>query len=451
MESRRFRFTKAALLAVKVPEGKQFVEVQDGEIRALRCRVNAGGRMTLFVDKTVKGKHVKKTLGQYHPGRGGKTVDDFRVQARAELTAIADDAQAWLEGEPEADAAEITLTDAFNRALGGSNRGAMAARDWNDSRDRFLAWMKKHNPAVTTWARVRRQHVKDYLAAQKPTAKNIERGRTELSANRKRLLLQPVTQTARYMWLEYEIPNVAERLGLSSRLTKPPAPVYMADVLAFLDHLKDAGEAHLEAGAALQGLAGLAVLEVLRLTWSKVDLKEGLIEVSGEVKNPYRNRVIPIPERAVEALKRAHANRPAETVQSIDGGRVVVSPSGAAFEGGNWSNYSMRIRRELRAWNAGIPWAPKDLRNAVMTLAALRGFSGDVLEQYVGHAPKTVTARNYIPRLSAASIGEAAQLEEQVGIFRRLVVNHVEAEIARVQANAKAKGGAKVEAVEVAK
>jgi len=99
--------------------------------------------------------------------------------------------------------------------------------------------------------------------------------------------MQPITQVSRHMWLEYEIPNVAERLGLGAKLNKPPAPVYLADVLAFLEHLRARGLASLEAGAALAGLGGLALLEVLRLAWGKVDLKHGLIEVSGEVKNQY--------------------------------------------------------------------------------------------------------------------------------------------------------------------
>ena len=68
-----------------------------------------------------------------------------------------------------------------------------------------------------------------------------------------------------------------------------------------------------------------------------------------------------------------------------------------------------------------------------MTLGALRGFAGDALEQYVGHAPRTVTARNYIPRLSSASIGEAAELESHMDTFRRLVVEPIEKEIEAIQ------------------
>ena len=64
-----------------------------------------------------------------------------------------------------------------------------------------------------------------------------------------------------------------------------------------------------------------------------------------------------------------------------------------------------------------------------MTLAALKGFSGDILEQYCGHAPSTVTARNYIPRLSSVGIGEAAQLKNAMETFRRLVTDLIDMEV----------------------
>jgi integrase len=425
----KLRFTKAELLAVVVPEGKPFIDVQDIQVPTLRCRITKGGRFMMHFNKKVGGRHVRRKLGDYLPGPGGKTLDDFRLMARAQHGKIDDDAQTWLEGDATRDAGDVTLAKAFELALKASRRGTLAVRDWNEARDKFTTWMKDNAPYVTTWERLRRQHVRDYLDSLQPGQLSLDRGMETLSPTRRRLLMQPIAQTARFMWHEYELPNVAERLGLSAKLAKTPAPVYLADVLKFLDHLKARGLAALEAGAALAGLAGLQLLEVIRLRWSRVDLERGLIEISGEVKNTYRNRVIPVPVRCLDALKRAHNNRPVERIQDMDGGPVVVSPAGRPFEGNSWMNYSKLMRTEFLAWNAEIKWAPKDLRNCVMTLAALRGFGGDVLEQYVGHAPRTVTARNYIPRLSPASIGEAAELENQMKNFRRLVTDLIDDEV----------------------
>lgn len=435
-KTRQFNFTKAELLKWqdRIPNGQRSIEVQDLQVKALRCRISETGRMTMFLDKKVGRKHVKRSLGEYLPGKGGNTVEGFRTRALAELVKIGADPQQWLEGQKPKVAEEITIADAFDLALKASNRGEMATRDWNESKARFITWLKANHPHIQTWARLRRQHVREYLDDQRPTKKSIERGVAELSATRKRLLMQPLTQTSRYMWLEHEIPNCAERMGLSARLNKTPAPVYLQDVLAFLNHLRatNTGVA-LEAGAALAGLAGLQLMEVLRLTWSKVDFSRGLIEISGETKNRYRNRVIPVPARCLDALKRARSMRQIEGVEEIDGGRVVTSPAGTPFEGKNWQNYSLRLKAEIRAWNSRIDWAPKDLRNCIMTLAALRGFSGDLLEQFVGHAPKSVTARNYIPRLSSASIGEAAELENAMETFRQLVVEPIEREIHAIE------------------
>ena len=437
---RCFKFNKADMLAVKVPDGKPFIEVQDSEVKALRCRVMASGKMTMFVDKKVEGRHIKKTLGEYIPGPGGSRGEDFRSKARGELVEINEDSTKWLEGEQPLDAETLTIKEAFDRTLKASDRGSMAQRDWHEASERFFKWMKENYPAIRTWSRVKRAHIKEYLEAQQPTKKNRERGITKLSPTRIRLLAQPITQVGRWAMLELEMSNPTGGLGLSTKLKDEPKPVYLADVLLFLDHLRDCKLASLEAGAALAGLGGLQLLEVLRLTWNKVDLGRGLVEISGEVKNRFRNRVIPLPGLCVEALKRAYAARPSETVQAMDGGAVITSPAGRPFYGTSWINYSKLIKAQMLLWNPRIGWSPKDLRNCILTLGTLNGFAGDVLEQYVGHAPRSVTARNYIPRLSSASIGEAAQLEHATKTFQDLVVDHVEQEIEVI-----AKGDKKVQ------
>ena len=265
----KIKFTKAALLAVTVPPGETRVEVFDSELKELGCRVSIFGTFTMFLRKKVAGRPVKKTLGRYTPGPGGQTVEDFRTKARGELGRISDNPEKWIEGETAIEAHEITIRGAFDFALAASKRGSMARRDWDDSRDRFTEWMRANYPHIGPWAKIRRQHIREYMEAQKPTRENLARGISSLSPTRLRLLMQPISQTARYMWLEYEIPNVAERLGVSSRLIKTPAPVYLEDILGFLDNLKERQLATLEAGAALAGLGGLQLLEVLRLTWGQ--------------------------------------------------------------------------------------------------------------------------------------------------------------------------------------
>jgi len=52
-------------------------------------------------------------------------------------------------------------------------------------------------------------------------------------------------------------------------------------------------------------LTSLQLQGVTRLTEDKVDVTTGLVEISGEVKNDWRCRVVPIPGRVREALLRA--------------------------------------------------------------------------------------------------------------------------------------------------
>lgn len=59
----------------------------------------------------------------------------------------------------------------------------------------------------------------------------------------------------------------------------------------------------------------------------------------------------------------------------------------------------------------------KDLRNCLPTFAVIHGLHNDVWEQYIGHSPKSVTSRHYVPRLSSVSRGQSEALERQMRIF----------------------------------
>ncbi|MCX7013891.1 MAG: hypothetical protein NTW86_15290 [Candidatus Sumerlaeota bacterium] len=64
----------------------------------------------------------------------------------------------------------------------------------------------------------------------------------------------------------------------------------------------------------------------------------------------------------------------------------------------------------MDAWNPRLEWQPKDLRNCLPTFEAREGLLTDVVEQYLGHAPRTVTARHHIPRLGSVHGGGSSRL-----------------------------------------
>lgn len=307
-----------------------------------------------------------------------------------------------------------SLALAFAEALRQTKRGVGARRDWLRDQERFMRWLLRHHSDCRLWSQLRRSMVRSYIESL-----------NGLSPNSVRIALQPITQTAGYMSREYQVPNVAERLGIGSALVRTPAHVYLSDVVRFLGWLHER-EPRLEVGAALQGFAGLQLQEALRLTWDKVDLDRGLIEVSGEVKNPYRKRVIPVCSRLLISLQQ-ESRRAVGKIRS-DWGPVVRSPEGFSYAENrdSWKNYSHAMGKLIRAWNPEIGWAPKDLRNCLPTFAMAEGLQSDVWEQYIGHVPRSVTAKHYVPRLGSKSLGEADALVRQMRIFRTQVIEPVE-------------------------
>lgn len=339
---------------------------------------------------------------------GGRLRRQFHAP---DLASARDEAPRAAGLVPANDIQMVPLADAFEAALKETHRGERSRQDWNRTTERFLVWLQKHHPLCTHWGAMTRAIVREYLA--------VYHGK---SANYRRLLLQPVLQTAGYMHREHGFPNIGERLGIGSKLKKTPPAVYLEDVLSFCDWARD-NRPHLEVGACLQGLAGLQMLEALRLTWDKVDLERGLVEISGEVKNEYRNRVIPVAKRVVEALRRARARQAERKIQSVRE-FVVTGERGSPYE--DFASYSRQMGTAIRKWNPGCGWAPKDLRNCLPTFATMEGIHGTVWEQYIGHAPKTVTERHYVPRLASRTGGERAALQRQAALFMRLVVEPVE-------------------------
>ncbi len=309
-----------------------------------------------------------------------------------------------------------TIAEAFEQTLALSKRSRNAREEWMRDQIRFMSWLADHYPECSHWRMITRQIVREYMG-EKYTGR---------SPNRTRLAMQPITQTGGLMSREYQIPNVAERLGIGNKLVRPPARVFLPDVLSFVEWLRDRGS-RLEVSAALQGLSGLAVMEALRLTWDKVDLERGRIEISGEVKNVHRNRVIPVCSRVVEALERAHNRRMTSEVVPVVA-PVVESPTGCSYAEGvrSWCNFGREMKALIREWNPRIGWTPKDLRNCLPTFAMSEGLHSHVWEQYIGHSARSVTERHYVHRLTSVSQGESEALERQMGIVHRLVVEPLE-------------------------
>lgn len=346
---------------------------------------------------------------------GGYGRRRYVAESPSQAIEAASEVAGWIRRMDDS-GGRFTLLEAFEETLAQTSRGPRAKKDWLRDQLKFMQWVDRRCPDCTHWHLLTRSMLRAYMRETL----------SHCAPNRKRIALQPITQTANYMEHEYNMPNVARRLGIGSKLARPPAEVYLVDVVAFLDWLKDR-DPILEVGAALQGLAGLQLQEALRLRWSRVDLERGLIEISGEVKNEYRTRVLPVCSRVLESLTRAAAELSGNRVQSVDESVVPMHRGGSYAESDHgWRRYSRAVSDRMKRWNRKIAWAPKDLRNCLPTFSTSAGIHSDVWEQYLGHAPKSVTGRHYIPRIGSASLGEAEALNRRMEVFRMQVVEPLE-------------------------
>jgi integrase len=410
----RIRLTKASIERVVVPPGIATVYVYDDLEPALSIRVGGGGRRVFVWVGRENGRKVRETLGAY----SAMTIEQARLAAKVRGIQ-AQKAETALE-TGETNGRDITVKGAFDAALQASRRGERSQKDWAYESGRFLEWLRVKYPAATLWRHVSRAVVSEYLATFQ-----------HLSDTSQRLAMNPIRQTAKYMETMHDFRNVGAVLKIGNKLKTPPPQVFVSDVLLFLDYLRK-NSPHLEVGAALQGLAGLRLLEVVRLTWDKVDLKRGLIEISGEIKNDHSQRVIPLCNVVKDALERAYDETQRGAIRDSKA-HVVLSKSGTPYLGGSWFNYSKNLSDAISAWNKKAGWKPKDLRNCLPTLAARKGILSLAWESYMGHAAKGVTAVHYVPRLASGTLGEGDALNEAMDVFRKLVVEPLEAEITRAR------------------
>lgn len=347
----------------------------------------------------------------------------------------------------------LPIIDCFEAARDAKDGRSEARREsWNYFTEMFTKWIAENHAGAKDWRHLTREMLRQYL-----------RSLSGKSENTKRLYCQPITQTSRFASIEYGLPDIGAGLEFSGGLTRTPAKVYLKQVLSFLDWLRDSSiYQRWEAPAALAGLAGLRVTEVLRLTWSKIDLKRGLVAVSGETKNEQSERLIPVPKRIVEALQRAKPMLDKRKVRAADD-LLVAGLTGEALT--DYRSYTRLMKRAMARWEeaqaqakweasnpegeweelreadqevliekARVHWAPKDLRNCIITLAKISvpTFDGTMLEQYVGHAAKDVSGRHYTANLADVSDAEKEVQEAAMDLFRASVVARIEAEITRI-------------------
>ena len=307
----------------------------------------------------------------------------------------------------------IPIETAFGEALGHSKRRESSRQDWKYATLKFCHWLEQHCPKCEWWSDISRQMLREYLG---------DLG--EVGSNTKRLAIQPIQQTARYLEREYDIPDIARELGIGSERVRPTPQVFLKDVLDFCSFVRRT-EPLLEGAVALQALAGLRLQEAIRMTWEDVDMERGLVSIRRS-KNRFSERTIPVAPSVVSALENT---RRAQAVllgakEVPEDTPVFIGRSGKGVE--DYNTYSGYVRRCIKAWNPECGWAPMDLRKCLPTFGRQSGFNQTMLEQYIGHGAKDVTGEHYVAQFTASTKGVRENFEMCMQLLRQTVTQPFE-------------------------
>ncbi|MCA9413445.1 MAG: tyrosine-type recombinase/integrase [Candidatus Omnitrophica bacterium] len=221
---------------------------------------------------------------------------------------------------------------------------------------------------------------------------------------------------------------MSPKMGKAFRYGEKKRRVYLpiSSLLDLLDWLPGHKfETSLIPGVALQGLCGLQLQEVLRLTWDRVNLRSETITIEEDrrhdpsvagVKNEHRVRKLPLPEKVVRILANLWAANPNRKGSDL----VIDTPT--------WKAYSHRVGRMLKGWKLAYRIPPKDLRNTLPTEAEKGGWMSIWVRRYFGHAPANMIERSYLAEVEG-DWNNDDEVDSFVEKLRESVVVHIDAEV----------------------
>lgn len=183
----------------------------------------------------------------------------------------------------------------------------------------------------------------------------------------------------------------------------------------FLDFI---AEERLFALFALTAYCGLRRDEVIGISWSEMDLDQGVVYVreTGRGDDPKSEagiRAVPLAGPAVQPLKAWRARQAAERLawgpDWTDTGRVFTREDGAAVPG-QW----VSVRFELLAYRAGLPPVRfHDLRHGAASLCKAAGLDTKFISALLGHSRTSFTDATYVlvfPEVAKAAAEAAAAI-----------------------------------------
>lgn len=159
----------------------------------------------------------------------------------------------------------------------------------------------------------------------------------------------------------------------------------------------------------LLSLMGLRPAEVCGQRWRDIDLKLGTLEVANtrtmvgnvrilekDTKTASGERVLPLPSKALESLKRFSARQATEKLAAGEGytetGYVVVNELGTALNTRQLREHAYRTMRRLGLRQVRL----YDARHSCLSYLAVNGVPDVVLAAWAGHTNASFTKRKYV-------------------------------------------------------
>lgn len=158
----------------------------------------------------------------------------------------------------------------------------------------------------------------------------------------------------------------------------------------------------------LLSLMGLRPAEVVGLRWADIDLALGTLETANtrtmlnnkvfekDTKTEAGERVLPLPSKVSEALKKSRARQAAEKLAAgeayTDSGYVVVDELGMPWNTRRLRQHAYRLMARLGMRRVRL----YDARHSCLTYLAVSGVPDVVLAAWAGHTNASFTKRKYV-------------------------------------------------------
>jgi integrase/recombinase XerD len=254
--------------------------------------------------------------------------------------------------------------------------------------NKFLAWAG--GQSLTDWKQIELKHLMAFLQHERarPLASEPKESTRRLSSESVYLEIAALRAFYRFAEQEKLLPaNVAEHLSLPRRWKRLPKALTDSEMEEVLAPEVPATPQTLcdQAILELAYASGLRLSELLGLRLEQLHLEAGFLNVVGKGN---KERVVPVGQKAVEALNQYLESGRPKLVTRRSPGNVFLTQRGTPFAAVTmW----LRVKRRVRRAGVSRNVTPHMLRHSFATHLLEHGADLRVIQELLGHATISTT------------------------------------------------------------